>query len=578
MTPRPPAGCCSTWPATCAAAERRHAPDGRWARSASPAPRSPAPTTATAHRRRRLLVQDLADTLAELDAARRLLVLLEDLHWADELSLDVRRPPRAPARRPARSWWSAPTAATSCTRDMPMRELAGPAADPAAGRGDPAAAADRRADRHAGERRPRPARAGPARRGAARPQRRHPAARRGAARRRRRPDSRALDATRDRRTSRTRWPTPSCAAAAACLDDDTRDVAAAAAVIGRSFDFDLLAAVTRHDAGRRGRRLRELQQVVPASGRRRTPVDVRLPARADPRRPLRRHRRCPGVAAARAGRPGRRRARLPRRVRVRALRRWRGCDEPAYRARAARRPARRRAMSAHRRGARAVPAGAAQPARPTPHRRTGRPARRARRRGGRRRRQRGRRRGVRSRARAAHRGRRPASPPRPWCRRWSRSRTCSATGLDSAGRPGSQRALASLDGVPDADPVRARLLAALAAAYMLDRRLEESIEYGERSRALSRAGRRRGDRAQHRGHPRLGAGLRRPDGRGLARCSRTAIAAVRRRRTGGRGGPRLPDARHLRLGAGRVRRARSGGCARHRLRRTRSSCGTTAAT
>jgi DNA-binding CsgD family transcriptional regulator len=41
------------------------------------------------HRRRRLLVQDLADTLADVDVGHPLLVVLEDLHWADELSLEV---------------------------------------------------------------------------------------------------------------------------------------------------------------------------------------------------------------------------------------------------------------------------------------------------------------------------------------------------------------------------------------------------------------------------------------------------------------------------------------------------------
>src|SRR5690242_17187892 len=42
-----------------------------------------------AHHRRRLLVQDLADLLATADAGAPFLILLEDLHWADELSLDV---------------------------------------------------------------------------------------------------------------------------------------------------------------------------------------------------------------------------------------------------------------------------------------------------------------------------------------------------------------------------------------------------------------------------------------------------------------------------------------------------------
>lgn len=39
------------------------------------------------HRHRRLLVQDLVDALSDLDTGRRLLVVLEDLHWADDLSL-----------------------------------------------------------------------------------------------------------------------------------------------------------------------------------------------------------------------------------------------------------------------------------------------------------------------------------------------------------------------------------------------------------------------------------------------------------------------------------------------------------
>jgi DNA-binding CsgD family transcriptional regulator/tetratricopeptide (TPR) repeat protein len=42
-----------------------------------------------AHHRRRLLVQDLADLLVTADIGTGLLIVLEDLHWADELSLDV---------------------------------------------------------------------------------------------------------------------------------------------------------------------------------------------------------------------------------------------------------------------------------------------------------------------------------------------------------------------------------------------------------------------------------------------------------------------------------------------------------
>jgi DNA-binding CsgD family transcriptional regulator len=42
-----------------------------------------------AHHRRRLLVQDLADLLVTADPGTPVLLILEDLHWADELSLDV---------------------------------------------------------------------------------------------------------------------------------------------------------------------------------------------------------------------------------------------------------------------------------------------------------------------------------------------------------------------------------------------------------------------------------------------------------------------------------------------------------
>ena len=75
-----------------------------------------------------------------------------------------------------------------------------------------------------------------------------------------------------------------------------------------------------------------------------------------------------------------------------------------------------------------------------------------------------------------------------------------------------QAALDSLDGVAGTERERGQLRSAMAAAYMLDRRLDEAITHGERSRAESEADRRRRDAAQHRRHARLGAGLRRPDG------------------------------------------------------------------
>ena len=48
-----------------------------------------APEGGDAHRRRRLLVLDLADLLAELAGDGTTALLLEDLHWADDLSLEV---------------------------------------------------------------------------------------------------------------------------------------------------------------------------------------------------------------------------------------------------------------------------------------------------------------------------------------------------------------------------------------------------------------------------------------------------------------------------------------------------------
>jgi tetratricopeptide (TPR) repeat protein len=47
------------------------------------------PATGDAHRRRRLLVQDLVDLLLAAYPGDPLLIVLEDLHWADDVSLDV---------------------------------------------------------------------------------------------------------------------------------------------------------------------------------------------------------------------------------------------------------------------------------------------------------------------------------------------------------------------------------------------------------------------------------------------------------------------------------------------------------
>ncbi|HMH94394.1 MAG TPA: ATP-binding protein, partial [Streptosporangiaceae bacterium] len=51
--------------------------------------RSTSAEAGDAHHRRRLLVQDVADLLVPAGSGAPLLIVLEDLHWADELSLDV---------------------------------------------------------------------------------------------------------------------------------------------------------------------------------------------------------------------------------------------------------------------------------------------------------------------------------------------------------------------------------------------------------------------------------------------------------------------------------------------------------
>ena len=47
------------------------------------------PDRGDAHHRRRLQVQDLAEAIAAAQFGQPALIILEDLHWADELSLDV---------------------------------------------------------------------------------------------------------------------------------------------------------------------------------------------------------------------------------------------------------------------------------------------------------------------------------------------------------------------------------------------------------------------------------------------------------------------------------------------------------
>ena len=68
----------------------RSAPVRRWRRPAARWPLRELVTTAgDAHHRRRLLIQDVADLLLPADTGTPVLIVLEDVHWADELSLDV---------------------------------------------------------------------------------------------------------------------------------------------------------------------------------------------------------------------------------------------------------------------------------------------------------------------------------------------------------------------------------------------------------------------------------------------------------------------------------------------------------
>src|SRR5215211_1993177 len=74
------------------ASDLRHATGERPAalgRAISARLREPGGVGGDRHRRRRLLVQDLADTVLDLGGDGPLLVVLEDLYWADELSLEV---------------------------------------------------------------------------------------------------------------------------------------------------------------------------------------------------------------------------------------------------------------------------------------------------------------------------------------------------------------------------------------------------------------------------------------------------------------------------------------------------------
>ncbi len=436
-----------------------------------------------AHHRRRLLVQDLADLLVTVEPGCPVLIVLEDLHWADELSLDVlgHLAGRIAGRQMlvAGAYRSDELCSSLPLRELRARLLAQRLAEEVR---LPRLGLDQTATMTSATlRRPAPAQL--------------------VAAIHERSDGIPLHVEEFLAAIGEDTLTPQSGAAvqAAAVPDTlgdvvltrarqltalTRDVASAAAVIGRSFDFDLLAAVTDAGPDDVAAALRELQDayfVLPGADA--VTFDfrhalIRDALYADTGLPLRRrlHEKVAGAAAGRgyrgafisahfeqAGRPG-----------------------PAYKyaVTAAREAS---AVSAHgealelcRRAVRNLPAQlaaldqaalfvtlgdeaaatddniAAARAYQTAHELTASAGE----------------------VRAA-----ALLVPRMVA-------VAHLLGEDLDARLRTlQAALDSLDGVAGADREHGRLHSAMAAAYMLDRRLDEAIRYGERSRAESQRNR-----------------------------------------------------------------------------------------
>jgi DNA-binding CsgD family transcriptional regulator/tetratricopeptide (TPR) repeat protein len=211
-----------------------------------------------AHHRRRVLVQDLADLLLSADPGTPVLLILEDLHWADELSLDVlgrlagrlaARPvlvagayrsdelyPRVPMRE-LRARLLGQRLADEIR--LPRLDLAQTAALTSALLGRPAPAQLVQAVHERSDGIPLHVEEFLAATDGNVPARRPGAAVQAAA---------VPDTLGDAVLSRARY-----------LAAPTREVASAAAVIGRSFDFDLLTVVTEAGPDEVAGALRELQ-------------------------------------------------------------------------------------------------------------------------------------------------------------------------------------------------------------------------------------------------------------------------------------------------------------------------------
>lgn len=224
--------------------------------------RQPLSTDGDPHRQRRLLVQDLTDALVDLRSDRAVLIVLEDLHWADHLSLDVIG--RAAARlaehrtlvvgtyrsdalypRTAIREWRTTLLSQRLAEEIRLRRLTAhqtaTMASTVLGHAAPARLVAGIHDRsdgiplHIEELLAAVASADLDRPGGDDPGQ-------GVL------ELRVPDTLADAILRRTR-----------ILPDSVRDIAAAAAVIGRSFDFDLLTAVARRSGLEVDASLRELQ-------------------------------------------------------------------------------------------------------------------------------------------------------------------------------------------------------------------------------------------------------------------------------------------------------------------------------
>jgi DNA-binding CsgD family transcriptional regulator len=432
-----------------------------------------------AHHRRRLLVQDLADLLVTADSGTALLIVLEDLHWADELSLDV-------LGHLAGRLATRPVLVAGAYRSdelypaLPMRELRarllgqrlaeeirlprlGPdqtatMASAVLGRPAPAqvvAAIYERSDGiplHVEEllaaidqdalTRP----SGAAVQSAAVP-----------------------DTLGDAVLSRARQ-----------LATRTRQVASAAAVIGRSFDFDLLTAITDAGPDEVAAALRELQDayfVLPGADA--VSFDfrhalIRDALYADTDLPVRRrlHERVALTAAERGYRG----------AFISAHFEQAGCPGPAYECavaaagEAASMSAHGEALELYRRAVRNLPGGLTVQDRAALFAALGDEAAAT---------------DDNMAAAEAYRKAHELITSAGEVRAAAAlvPRTVAVAHLLGAGLDARiaalQTALDDLDGVADADRERARLHCAMAAAYLLDDRLDEAITHGERSRAES---------------------------------------------------------------------------------------------